>query len=138
MDYQKLGKRIRSLRAQEEMTQDQLGEAAGYTGTHIGQIENARTVPSLEAVVNISNALHATPDELLMDSLESAELVYMHQIEKRLANMDLRTRIVACEMLEKRWTSSNVRAKITRVVLVPPLEKPAFALSAGFFFGGPL
>ena len=32
MDYQKLGKRIRSLRAQEEMTQDQLGEAAGYTG----------------------------------------------------------------------------------------------------------
>ena len=36
-----------------------------------------------------------------MDSLESAELVYMHQIEKRLANMDLRTRIVACEMLEK-------------------------------------
>ena len=101
MDYQKLGKRIRSLRAQEEMTQDQLGEAAGYTGTHIGQIENARTVPSLEAVVNISNALHATPDELLMDSLESAELVYMHQIEKRLANMDLRTRIVACEMLEK-------------------------------------
>ena len=56
MDYQKLGKRIRSLRAQEEMTQDQLGEAAGYTGTHIGQIENARTVPSLEAVVNISKA----------------------------------------------------------------------------------
>ena len=125
MDYQKLGKRIRSLRAQEEMTQDQLGEAAGYTGTHIGQIENARTVPSLEAVVNISNALHATPDELLMDSLESAELVYMHQIEKRLANMDLRTRIVACEMLEKMMDIIEMsEQKLRGLSLSRPLKSP--------------
>ena len=125
MDYQKLGKRIRSLRAQEEMTQDQLGEAAGYTGTHIGQIENARTVPSLEAVVNISNALHATPDELLMDSLESAELVYMHQIEKRLANMDLRTRIVACEMLEKMMDIIELSEhKYRGLSLSRPLKSP--------------
>ena len=125
MDYQKLGKRIRSLRAQEEMTQDQLGEAAGYTGTHIGQIENARTVPSLEAVVNISNALHATPDELLMDSLESAELVYMHQIEKRLANMDLRTRIVACEMLEKMMDIIEMsEQKYRGLSLSRPLKSP--------------
>ena len=125
MDYQKLGKRIRSLRAQEEMTQDQLGEAAGYTGTHIGQIENARTVPSLEAVVNISNALHATPDELLMDSLESAELVYMHQIEKRLANMDLRTRIVACEMLEKMMDITEMSEQKQRgLSLSRPLKSP--------------
>ena len=101
MDYQRLGERIQSQRTRKGMTQAQLGDATGYTSSHIGQLENARTTPSLEAVVRIANALEVTPDQLLFDSLDHPEIVYMNKIEKRLNSLALRPRITACEMLER-------------------------------------
>lgn len=101
MDYARLGERIQQNRVRKGMTQAQLGDATGYTSSHIGQLENARTTPSLEAVVRIANALEVTPDQLLYDSLECPELVYMHTLEKRLRSLAVRPRVIACEMLEK-------------------------------------
>ena len=101
MDYQLLGKRIQLYRKQKGLTQSQLAEAAGYSHTYIGSLENGRSKPSLEAVIRIANLLGVTPDQLLGDSLDCPEVYYMKKIETRLNRMKLHSRHVACEMIEK-------------------------------------
>lgn len=64
MDYMVLGSNIRKYRMMLGMRQEDLAEICGCSSSHIGQIENARGVPSLEMTVKISNALSVTVDHL--------------------------------------------------------------------------
>ncbi len=100
MDYQLLGRNIRKYRLQIGMNQEELAEKAGCTSSHIGQIENNRGIPSLEMVVNIANALHTTVDQLVLDSLECPEIVYLRDIEKRIQELSMPVRMLACEILQ--------------------------------------
>ena len=53
MDYKLLGKNIRKYRKQKGLGQEELAEMVGCTSSHIGHIENARGIPSLEMTVII-------------------------------------------------------------------------------------
>ena len=57
MDYKELGRNIRKYRRIADLTQEQLAEECDCSTSYIGQIENARSKPSVEALVNIANAL---------------------------------------------------------------------------------
>ena len=70
MDYESLGRNVRKYRLQMGMRQEDLAEKVDCSSSHIGQIEHARGIPSLEMVVGIANALHVTVDQLLLDSLD--------------------------------------------------------------------
>ena len=100
MDYQLLGKNVRQYRVQLGLRQEDLAEKAGCSPSHIGQIENARGVPSLEMIVSIANVLHVTIDQLVLDSLDYADLVYLRDIEKRIHELPVSTKLIACEMLQ--------------------------------------
>lgn len=100
MDYQLLGKNIRKYRIQLDLNQEELAEQVGCSSSHIGQIENNRGIPSLEMVVNIANALRTTVDQLVMDSLECPEIVYLRDIEKKIQAMPTPVKLLACEMLQ--------------------------------------
>lgn len=64
-DYKFLGSRIRAVRLERKMTQEKLAEAAGVGVTHISHIETGNSIPSLQTLVDIINALGCTADELL-------------------------------------------------------------------------
>lgn len=64
-EYANLGKRIRAIRAQKNMTQEHLAELIGVGTTHVSHIETGNTLPSMKTFVNILNALECTADELL-------------------------------------------------------------------------
>lgn len=49
------------------MTQLQLAEAANYSLNHIQQIETAKTTPSVEALLDIADALEVPVTELFAD-----------------------------------------------------------------------
>ena len=66
VDYAALGKRIKRLRRMQDLTQEQLGERAGYSKSFIGCVENHSSIPSVETVVKIANALGVTPDYFLL------------------------------------------------------------------------
>lgn len=99
MDYALLGANIRKYRVSQGMKQEELAEKVGCSSTHIGMVENANSKPSLEIVVKIANALHVTPDQLLLDSVEIPELVYLKEMEQRLRRLPTKTKIMACEAL---------------------------------------
>ena len=64
-DYKFLGSRIRAMRLERKITQEKLAEAAGVGVTHISHIETGNSIPSLQTLVDIINALDCTADELL-------------------------------------------------------------------------
>ena len=57
IDYKSIGVRIRAVRLEKKLTQEQLAEAAGVGVTHISHIETGNSVPSLQVMVDIINAL---------------------------------------------------------------------------------
>lgn len=97
MDYISLGKNIRKYRLMHGMRQEDLAEKCECSDSHIGQIENARGVPSLDMVVRIANALDVTVDQLLSASYSSPERVYLKEIAERIEKYPVRKRIRACE-----------------------------------------
>lgn len=97
MDYIVLGKNVRKHRQLKGLRQEDLAEQCGCSNSHIGQIENARTVPSLEMIVRIANVLSATVDQLLRENYREPERVYLKEIAERIESYPLRKRVLACE-----------------------------------------
>lgn len=91
MDYKSLGENIRTYRKNAKLTQAQLAEIIGYSDSYIGQIENARTKPSLEAVVRIAKALFVTVDQLLVNDVVVLERGCFAEIEEKIKNFSAPT-----------------------------------------------
>lgn len=97
MDYISLGIKIKKYRLMQGMRQADLAVKCDCSDSHIGQIENARGVPSLDMVVRIANALDVTVDQLLCSSYSSPEKVYLREIAERIEKYPVAKRIRACE-----------------------------------------
>ena len=76
IDYKKLGARIKNLRQDAGLTQDNLAEMVGCNTSHISNIENSHTKVSLNVLLTIANSLNTSIDFLLSDqySNESSAL----------------------------------------------------------------
>ena len=68
--YKALGTRIRAQRKQMKMTQEELAEKAEISNSFMGHIERGTRKASLDTLVKICNALKASPNLLLQDSLD--------------------------------------------------------------------
>ena len=67
-----LGLKIRQLRRQKSMTQEQLAEMAGISPSFLGHIERGTRVASVDTLVALCNALEVTPNYLLSASLNQS------------------------------------------------------------------
>jgi DNA-binding XRE family transcriptional regulator len=63
--YGVLGKRIRELRQQQELTQEDLAQKAQISRGYLAQIEMGQRRISLHIALNIAISLHVSVDELL-------------------------------------------------------------------------
>ena len=79
MDYITLGKYVRKYRLILGFSQEELAGKCDCSNSHIGQIENARGIPSLDMVVRIANSLSVTVDQLLKESYSNPEVVYLRE-----------------------------------------------------------
>lgn len=67
----KLGKRIKHLRTFRNLSQEQLAEKADMHANYISRIERAVTVPSVDALYNLSRAFNMDlPTLLCFDKLD--------------------------------------------------------------------
>ncbi|MBT3249947.1 MAG: helix-turn-helix transcriptional regulator [Candidatus Pacebacteria bacterium] len=60
-----LGKKIKQLRAEKKLSQEDLAEMTGVTTVYIGYIEQGRRVPSLKTTDKIARALGIKITDLL-------------------------------------------------------------------------
>ena len=87
MDYKKMGERVRRQRILSDLTQGELAERVGVTGSFIGHIERGEKKASVETVVALCNAMEISPSVLLQDSLSDA--VMRSQLSFNQENQDL-------------------------------------------------
>ena len=88
IDYKSIGTRIRAVRQEKKLTQEQLAEAAGVGVTHISHIETGNSVPSLQVMVDIINALGCSADELLCVEIEQARSLLNSWLSELVADCD--------------------------------------------------
>ena len=69
MNYTDLGERVRLLRRQKKLTQEELAERLGISASFLGHIERGTRVASLETLVTMCNTLQVTPEYFLSASL---------------------------------------------------------------------
>lgn len=68
INYAVIGRRIRKLREERNLTQAQLAELADISVTHLSHIETANTKLSLPVFISIASNLHVKLDELVRES----------------------------------------------------------------------
>ena len=69
INYERIGARIKSLRIERQLTQDQLGEMTHSSTAQISAIERGVKAPSLDTLITIANTLGASADDLVIDLL---------------------------------------------------------------------
>lgn len=72
MDYEALGKRIRTRRKMMGLTQEALAEQLGISCSFVGHIERGSRKMSMETLIRISDVMGVSCDYLLQDSLQNA------------------------------------------------------------------
>ena len=80
-------------------SQEELAGKCSCSNSHIGQIENARGIPSLDMVVRIANSLSVTVGQLRGESYSNPEVVYLRELAERIEKYPVARRIQACEAL---------------------------------------
>ena len=73
MDYKDLGARVRTVRRQKTLTQEQLAEQVGISASFLGHIERGTRIASIDTLVALCNALDVTADYLLGASLNGRD-----------------------------------------------------------------
>ncbi len=82
MNYKLLGLNIREHRNKKNISIAQLAEKSGISTNYLGKIERAQSIPSLETLVSISNALEISIDLLLSENIKdkTAQLQFIDKI----------------------------------------------------------
>lgn len=71
VNHQDFGRRIREARKAKGMTQDELADKIGVSGSFLGHIERGTRVASLDTLVDLCNVLEISPSLLLGASLDA-------------------------------------------------------------------
>ena len=69
LDYISMGMRIRDRRTRAGMSQEKLAEKTSLRRSYISYVENGKKSISLEAVVEICNALEMPIEDLMVDNM---------------------------------------------------------------------
>ena len=72
LNYALIGSRLRAIRLKRGYTQEYVAEHAGISAQHCSGIERGNAKVSLPALVRMCNALGATPNDVLLDSVTQA------------------------------------------------------------------
>ena len=70
MNYDSIGKNIRSYRIKRKLRQEDLAEITDLSVTYIGMGERGEKIPALETFIKILNALEVSADIILADVLK--------------------------------------------------------------------
>jgi transcriptional regulator with XRE-family HTH domain len=71
-----IGSRIRNLRVQKNLTQEELGERTDLSKGFISQLENNQSSPSLDTFFAILEVLGTTPEHFFAVAAEPTKVVY--------------------------------------------------------------
>lgn len=73
IDYASIGFKVKQMRIQKGVTQEQLADAVGVGVTHISHLETGAGTVSLKVFIAIVNYLNCSADEILCKEIHTAK-----------------------------------------------------------------
>lgn len=80
IDYVILGQRIAAFRTKAQLSQDQLAMTVHVNRKHISKIEQGRSRPSFDLLVDIAKELKVSVNELLDNTYSPSALTQLNQL----------------------------------------------------------
>ena len=71
MNFESIGKNIRTYRMKKKLRQEDLAELTELSVTYIGMVERGEKIPALETFIKILNALEVSADVILADVIKN-------------------------------------------------------------------
>lgn len=97
--YKEIGKRMRQVRMDLALTQEQVAETVGIEPAYYGQLERATKVPSLQTLIKIADCLKVSPSTLLAEQEDATEFIYQN----------IKGMMKSLSTKEKKFTASLLR-----------------------------
>lgn len=88
IDYASIGHKVKQIRMQKGITQEQLAEAVGVGVTHISHLETGSGTVSLKVFVAIVNYLNCSADEILCKEINAARPIVDSWLADLVADCD--------------------------------------------------
>lgn len=88
IDYASIGYKVKQIRLQKGITQEQLAEAAGVGVTHISHLETGAGTVSLKVFLAIVNYLDCSADEILCKEINAARPIVDNWLIDLVADCD--------------------------------------------------
>ena len=85
LNYEAIGRRIRTARKEEKLTQENLAEKMDISVAHVSGMENGNTGIGIQTLVKASNVLHVSVDWLLHDNLDEYTINFETEIRNILS-----------------------------------------------------
>lgn len=86
-DYSLIGHRIAIRRKSLGLTQAQLSERCDVNDNYISNIERAKSIPSLETLMRLCDALETTPDAILLGTSLYGEEEHWRSVAQQLRGL---------------------------------------------------
>ena len=86
INYKAIGKRVRELRAKQDLSQEQLAAKAEITSVYLSNVENGHSKASLPTFLKIANALECGVDALLCDNINDSRQIFEEELGKLLSD----------------------------------------------------
>ena len=99
VDYKLIGMRVREKRREMQYSQEQLGFETHLSTTYISHIETGKRKPSLGSLINISNVLNITLNELLSGNQIHNPTDYQTDIDELMQDCSLEEKRFIYELL---------------------------------------
>lgn len=113
-----LGDKIRKLRLQNNLTQNDLAERVGKLPSHISRYENGRVRPSRRTIALLAEALGVSNDELLKDAPRPASDGFrdreLARLMRELDDMEEKDRGAVKTLLEALVMKKNLREQLLK------------------------
>ena len=100
MDKKAFGKRLRTLRIEAKLTQEQLAEKADISPVYLGEVERGQKVLGLDKFINIIKVLDVSADYILCNELPTGEPYVFDEITVKLKKLDPKQRKTVLDILD--------------------------------------
>jgi transcriptional regulator with XRE-family HTH domain len=96
----KLGERLRHIRKEQNLSQEQLGELAGLHTNYIGQVERGEKNVTIESLEKIAAGLNVSMEQLFryIDPMERED--ELGQINELLAARSMQDKVMVLKMIK--------------------------------------
>ena len=88
IDYASIGQKVKQIRLNKGVTQEQLAEAVGVGVTHISHLETGSGTVSLKVFIAIVNYLECSADEILCKEISTARPIVNNWLADLVADCD--------------------------------------------------